>query len=188
MPLPWLKLIDVALGVTDLARARRGGEAQLEKRTAGALQTLGGVVVAALKEAFDRDARQIELERERFEAERERAERAERLERARQAGEREIGRLRFIGGVAVAGGVAELLALRVVASGVASRAVAVVSLLLFVGALAASLAGQSRAAAWIVRGDELPQWRDVRLSGPAGAAASWLVVVGLALAALAVML
>ena len=194
MPIPWLRLLDMAIGVTDIARSRRAGrgsdsdEAPLARRTAGAFETLGSVIVAALKEAFDRDARQIELERERFEAERERAERAQRLEIARQAGEREIGRLKFIAGVAVAGGIAELVALRLVAGGMSSRVVAVSSLLLLVGALAASLAGQTSAASWIARGDELPQWREVRLSGAAGASASWLLVIGLALAVLAVVL
>ena len=57
---------------------------------------LAHVVVAALKETFDRDSRRLELERQQLEMERERAERALQLELARQAADREIGRARFI--------------------------------------------------------------------------------------------
>jgi len=72
-----------------------GPLAQIETR-------LAGVVVAALKEAFDRDARRLDLEREALEAERQRAERALKLELLRQAADRETSRLRLLAGVAVA--------------------------------------------------------------------------------------
>ena len=73
-------------------------------RTAGGLEArMAGVVVAALKEAFDRDSRRLELEREQLAAERQRAERALQLELQRQAGDREIGRLRLLAGVAGTG-------------------------------------------------------------------------------------
>ena len=111
MPVPWLQLIDAALGVANFARGRKapraaadGQRSQLEPAAGapGGLEArLAGVVVAALKEAFDRDTRRLELEREQLEAERERAERALRLELQRQAGDREIGRLRLLAGVAV---------------------------------------------------------------------------------------
>src|SRR5437879_4282565 len=112
MAVPWLRLLDMLIGVTDFARSGRGTRTQAEaesqqlaagSRAFGHLETrLAGVVVAALKEAFDRDTRRLELEREQVEAERARAERALRLELLRQAGEREIGRLRLIAGFAVA--------------------------------------------------------------------------------------
>src|SRR5438067_13197712 len=111
MAVPWLRLLDMLIGATDLARGGRStrtpaeAESQLAagSRAFGHLETrLAGVVVAALKEAFDRDTRRLELEREQVEAERARADRALRLELLRQAGEREIGRLRLIAGVAVA--------------------------------------------------------------------------------------
>src|SRR4051794_20825848 len=110
MPLPWLNLFDIALDLTNLAigKASRNKAVATElpataSRTSGPLEThLAGVVVAALKEVFDRDSNRLELEREQMERERERAERErERAERAlklewlRQAGEREIGRLRL---------------------------------------------------------------------------------------------
>src|SRR3954471_11142623 len=110
MPVPWLRIIDTVLGVTDLARTRapRSQSAATEQlapgsRALGHLETrLAGVVVAALKEAFDRDTRRLELEREQGGCQSMRAERALRLELLRQAGEREIGRLRLVAGVAVA--------------------------------------------------------------------------------------
>src|SRR5437870_8771257 len=109
MPVPWLRIIDTIFGVTDFARGRlpraqSDGPVQLVpgSRALGHLETrLAGVVVAALKEAFDRDTRRLELEREQLEAEHARAERGLRLELRRQAGEREIGRLRLVAGVAV---------------------------------------------------------------------------------------
>jgi len=118
MPVPWLRLLDLALGVTDLARSRKikqsAEQSEMQEPPPqslqpgrgetglGALETrLAGVVVAALKEAFDRDTRRLELERAQIEAERERAERAMRMELRRQTGEREIGRLRFVAAAVV---------------------------------------------------------------------------------------
>ena len=109
MGLPWLRILDTLIGVTDLARSRKirsmADEQQQQQqleiggRPGGALEArLAGVVVAALKEAFDRDTRRLEIEREQVAVERERAERALRLEVRRQAGDREIGRLRLLAG------------------------------------------------------------------------------------------
>src|SRR5580765_812488 len=105
MPVPWLGLIDAALGVVNFARSRKALSAPAEALQSrpgvfGAIESrFAGVVVAALKEAFDRDARRLELEREYMEAERLRAERALKLELLRQAADREVGRLRLIAGV-----------------------------------------------------------------------------------------
>src|SRR5262249_14113003 len=113
MALPWLQILDAVIGVSDIGRSRKikslaetqAPGHQLEgagRGAAGALEArLAGVVVAALKEAFDRDARRIEFERELAAAERERAERALHLELMRQSGDREIGPLR---GIAAAAG------------------------------------------------------------------------------------
>src|SRR5712671_350831 len=118
MPVPWLQILDAVIGVTDLARSRKirrmadAPEQQLETagRAPASLETrLASVVVAALKEAFDRDTRRLELEREQVAAEREREERALRLELQRQAGDREIGRLRLLAGVAVVSWLGTLL-------------------------------------------------------------------------------
>jgi hypothetical protein len=68
----------------------------------GQLETrLAGVLVAALKEAFDRDSARLELERNHVEAERARAETALRAELKRQAAERALGQLRLIAVMAI---------------------------------------------------------------------------------------
>ena len=74
MALPWFQILDAALGVTDVARRphgrprrrrRRAASPAREQREPGPLEArLAGVVVAALKEAFDRDHQRLELERE----------------------------------------------------------------------------------------------------------------------------
>src|SRR5436190_7244882 len=112
MPVPWLSIIDTLIGITDIAVRRRPParepeqELRLDDRASGPLggleARLAGVVVAALKEAFDRDTRRLELQRAELEAGRERADRALRLELRRQAGDREIGRLRLLAGMAAA--------------------------------------------------------------------------------------
>jgi hypothetical protein len=89
MPFPWLQVLDAVIGVTDLARSRkirkmsRESADQPQQLEAGGRPGLGGlearlagVVVAALKEAFERDTHRLELERDQLEAERLRAERA----------------------------------------------------------------------------------------------------------------
>src|SRR3954468_3449811 len=109
MPLPWLTIIDTLIDVTNLAlskKPRRASEelesAAAQTRASAPLESrMTGVVVAALKEAFDRDAHRLELEREQMEREQLRAERLLKVELLRQAGDREIGRLRLLAGVAV---------------------------------------------------------------------------------------
>ena len=63
--------------------------------------TLAGVVVSALKEAFNRDSARLEMEQAQIEAERKRAEELLRVELRRQAAERMLGQLRMIAVIAV---------------------------------------------------------------------------------------
>lgn len=161
MPVPWLQLIDAALGVANFARGRKAAAAappadealqqQLEAgaRVPGGLEArMAGVVVAALKEAFDRDSRRLELEREQLAAERQRAERALKLELQRQAGDREIGRMRLLAGVAGVAWIATLfLSTRLAGAGIAPRVTLGAGWLLLPGAVAASFIAQSRVAA-----------------------------------------
>jgi hypothetical protein len=68
----------------------------------GALETrLAGVVVAALKEAFDRDRARMDLEREQLDTERRRAEQALAAELRRQAAESTLGQLRLLAIMAI---------------------------------------------------------------------------------------
>jgi hypothetical protein len=188
MAVPWLRVFDTVLGLTDVARRLRGrGQAadpqeQLaEGGRGGALEArLAGVVVAALKEAFDRDHQRLELERDQLEAERQRAERSLRLELLRQAGDREIGRLRMLAGVAVASWLGTLVfSSRLIEAGGAARAALGIGWLLLLGALGATFTAQSHAAQAIVREDFRP--------GTAGQIAPWLIVAGLAAIAIGVL-
>jgi hypothetical protein len=182
MPLPWLRIIDGVLGATDLVRWVKGqpagdtrvtGESRLEAR-------LAGVVVSALKEAFDRDHQRLELERQRLEEERERAERLLRLEWLRQAGEREIVRLRLLAGVALAGWLGTLfLVSRVMASGTPGRVMLGLTWLFLLTALAAAFSAQSRVAEELGRMDDKSMTSEITRS-VAGFITPWLIVAGLA--------
>ena len=160
-------------------------------RVPGGLEArLAGVVVAALKEAFDRDSRRLELEREQLAAERQRAERALRLELQRQAGDREIGRLRLLAGVAVAAWIGDAVA--VVAARRAPASARALALgggwLLLLAAIAASFIAQSRVAGALTRVADSGARGAMITSGASGALALWLSVFGLALVALAVLI
>jgi hypothetical protein len=196
MAFPWLQVLDAVIGVTDLARSRKirkmsqeSGEPpqQLEaggRAGLGGLEArLAGVVVAALKEAFERDTHRLELEREQLEAERLRAERALALELRRQASDREIGRLRLLAGVAVASWIGTLFfSARLLGGPPGARAALGIAWLLLLAAFASSFVAQSQVAESASRPDE----RAVD-SGLAGAFALWLIVLGLALVGIALL-
>jgi hypothetical protein len=199
MAVPWLRVFDMLIGVTDFARGSRSRPApeaaetqQLAagSRALGHLETrLAGVVVAALKEAFDRDTRRLELEREQVEAERARAERTLRLELLRQAGEREIGRLRLIAGVAVASWLGTLFfSTRLVAGGPGPKAAIAGGWLLLIGALASAFVAQSRVAHTLDAVDDPALRASAVASGLPGAIAPWLVVAGLATIGIAILI
>ena len=135
---------------------------------------------------FERDSRRLDLEREQAEAERQRAERALRLELLRQAGDREIGRLRLIAGVAVVSWLATLLlSARLIGGGVAARVVLGSGWACLLAALACAFVGLSRVSRALA--DARPRPRR-RASNPAraGALAAWFVIAGLALIGVAV--
>jgi len=197
MPLPWLQLIDAALGVANFARGRKAPPQddtpqQLQHGTqgpAGLEARLAGVVVAALREAFDRDSRRLDLEREQLAAERQRAERAMRLELQRQAADREIGRLRLLAGVAIVAWLGTLvMSARLIAGGVGARVSLGAGWLLLLGATAASFVAQSHAAA---AADALPVGEDSRppvIASAAGTSALWLLLCGFLLVGVAALL
>jgi hypothetical protein len=201
MKIPWMRLLDTAIGVADIARTASGGRGKPEppprddleiagRMGPGGLEArLAGVVVAALKEAFDRDSRRLDLDRQQIAVERERAERALRLELQRQATDREIGRLRLLAGVAVTVWIGTLvLSARLIAGGLGARASLGVGWLFLLGAIAASFVAQSRAAAaveMLATGDDS---RGAIGSGAAGAFALWLLLCGLVLVGVAALL
>jgi len=197
MPLPWLQIIDTAIGLTDLLRSRRMrtaadqqlGQPDLEvaARVPGALEArLAGVMVAALKEVFDRDTKRLELEREQAAIERERAERALRLELWRQAGDREIGRLRLLAGVASACWLGTLFfSARLIGGPIGARVALGVGWALLLGAVAASFTAQAGVAAAL---DSVSFDDRAISSGVSGALAVWLIVAGLAAVGIAVLI
>ena len=147
----------------------------------GHLETrLTNVLVAALKEAFDRDHARLELERAQLEEQSRRAEEAMRAEMRRQAADREIGRLRLLAGTALVGWIASVVmfAVRLDAASSASRALAAGGWLLLLAALGAAFTAQGRINAHAADSSGRVE------AGPAGAAALWLLIAGLAVAAI----
>jgi hypothetical protein len=192
-----------------VARASSAGSDALDRPASqGQLQgsterRLTGMIVAALREAFDRDYQRLELERELIEADRLRTERALRLELARQAADRELGQLRLLAGVAVASWLGTLFLSTSLAEGpMAARLLLGLGWMLLLGALAAAFAGRNLVNQALDRlvSAEVPDSRSKRTgtiqlsdrsadlgpspSGLAGAAAPWLVLAGLAAIAL----
>ena len=199
--LPWLRILDTVIGVADVALTAAGGRSKAAPAERQDLEAgprgggasveagLAGVVVAALKEAFDRDARRMHFERELADAQSQRAERALQLELQRQAGDREIGRLRLLAGVAVAAWLGTLVLAPRLVGGVGARISLGFGWLFLLGAIAASFVAQSRVAAAVdalASGDSL-RGGSIR-SGASGAFALWLTICGLILVGLAALL
>ena len=192
MPVPWIRIIDGVLGATDLVRRVTGQSTQALENPAtlpGGLEArLAGVVVSALKEAFDRDRQRVEFERQRLEEERERADRLIRMEWLRQAADREIGRLRLVAGVAIVCWLGTLvLAGRLTAGGTLGRAMIGSGWAFLLVALAGCLAAQARIARTLAQADDRSNIAEVTSSGM-GAAAPWLIVAGLAVIAFGALL
>ena len=198
MAIPWLVLFDTLVDVTNLAlsrKPRRQPGEDLETpsgpgRALGQLETrLTGVVVAALKEAFDRDANRLELEREQLERERVRAERMLKIELLRQAGDREIGRLRLMAAVAVGSWIGTLLfSTRLIGGPLAARVMLGAGWLLLLAALSLSFAAQSRVGRALARIDEPAMQHDELGGGAAGSVVPWLILGGLAVIGFAVLM
>jgi len=157
----------------------------------GAGQGLGGqletrltsVVVAALKEAFDRDHARLELERAQLDEERRRAEAALRLELRRQAADRELARLRLLAGASMTGWIASVVmfAAGVAGGSVLARVALAAGWLLLLGALGAAFTAQGRVGSSQPDGDRAP---DTAVAD----AALWLLVAGLGTTAVSLLL
>ena len=142
---------------------------------AGQIETrLTNVVVAALKEAFDRDHARLELERAQIEEQRRHAEETLRLELRRQAVDREIARLRLLAGTALVGWIASIAVLFIHPSGVPARIILGLGWLLLLGALGAAFHAQGRVHAEKENVD-------------AGALPLWLMIAGLAATAISLL-
>src|SRR4051794_27775326 len=101
-----MSAFDAVMAFRDAARRFKDGSPPNASSTppptavstiSGQIETrLTNVVVAALKEAFDRDHARLELERAELEEQRRRSDEAMRLELRRQATDRELARLRLL--------------------------------------------------------------------------------------------
>jgi hypothetical protein len=170
------------LGATDILRWVKGRSVSVDASPAPRTvdRRLTGAVMGALREAFDRDHARIELERQRMEQDRLRAERAMRLELLRQAGEREVGRLRLVAGVAVVSLLGSLLLITRLAGGaIAPRLICGLGWSFLIAALAAAFAAQTRVGQALDSGNDRVAPGDITAS-PGGRVAAWLVVAGLA--------
>jgi hypothetical protein len=188
-----IKAFNAVMAFRDAARTLKGGAPADTALTPGNLAAGGfaghlearltNVVVAALKEAFDRDHVRLELERAQLDEQRRRAEEALKMELRRQAADRELGRLRLLAGTALVGWIASLLVLafRIEAMSGAGRAVLGAGWLLLLGSLAAAFSAQGRVGEYMPSPDRPPE------SGPVGTAALWLAVSGLALTAISLL-
>ena len=102
----WMRVLDTVGGLARIGGRLRAtldpAYPEVPETAARGLETrLAGVVVAALKEAFDRDRARMELERSQIEAERRRAEEALAAELRRQAAEHALGQLKLLAIMAI---------------------------------------------------------------------------------------
>ena len=104
----WMRVFDTISNLAQLSGRFRRPPAGGEDAAPGPIAQLGhletrltGVVVAALKEAFDRDRARLDLERAHLDAERQRAEEALRAELRRQAADRALAHLRTVSVMAI---------------------------------------------------------------------------------------
>jgi len=178
----WLRVIDTVTGLARTAgRLRATFESpatDIADGTSRSLETrLAGVVVAALKEAFDRDRARMDLERTHVESEQRRAEAALAAELRRQTADRAVAQLK-------------LLAIMAIATWMLSAALAV-WLPGMRGGLPRGLLGAGWALSFGVLGCTFAAFQTIsswsaaaQSSSPpgstAGAAAPWLLVLALA--------
>lgn len=143
---------------------------------------LAGVLVSALKEAFDRDRAHLEMEREQFEHERKRAEELMRAELLRQAGERELGSIRATIGVTLVVWMTSVLFMMVQrgAGGIAGLVLLAVGWAFLLAALAASFAAYRHVAGVMLHGPREPLDASGLARHPLAPVVPWLIVVGLA--------
>ena len=162
------------------------GSGPSESRGLGPLETrLAGVVVAALKEAFDRDKARMDLERDTLEGERSRAERALAAELRRQAADRALAQLKLI---AIFAGLV-LLVSGVLAAWIVGMRNGAAAVLLTVGWTLAVAALGCVFAAW----QQVSVWASQTDPPPAGTStlasvAPWLLLGSLAAVAASLLL
>jgi hypothetical protein len=173
----WMRVIDTVGGLAQMTgklRPRANPEAGITPtgEPGGLEARLAGVVVAALKEAFDRDRARMDLERAQLESERKRADEALAAELRRQAAEQALSQLRIVAIMAITGWMlsAALAAWLPGMRGAVPRSLLGAGWVLAFGALGCAFAGAQAIS------------REAAASEPGGAAkaAPWLLLAALA--------
>lgn len=209
----WLRALDTISGLLDLGRRLRepaggrprpgyGGspESSGDAMTSSPGGTLGapgtlearlaGVLVAALKEAFDRDRARLDMEKAQADAVRRQAEDAMRVELRRQEGDRAVAHARLVAILAVVAWIvsAALLVFLPGAHAGAARAVLATGWTVLFGALGTAFASYHQATSWLGRlrpggadPGEVPARVVSRTSGA-------LLIIGFALIAVALLI
>jgi hypothetical protein len=188
----WMRVLDTVSGLVQMSGRFRRPDQDMPAAGGGPLgqleTRLAGVVVAALKEAFDRDRARMDLERSHMDAERQRAEEALRAELRRQAADRALGQLRMIAVMAF-GLLMTSAALGVWLPGmrtVVPRALMGSGWLLAIAALGCAFVGWQHVSAWSSRvgASEVTGARPPDPGQPehsAASAALWLLLASLTL-------
>ena len=187
----WLRALNAVGTVAEASRLFRGVRTGLEREAAGGepgstqLEArLASVVVAALKEAFDRDRARFNLEQGHLDAERERADARLRLEWLRQTSERTLGQVRMIAVISLVVWVASgLFLVWLPSQASASRLLLGFGWGALIATVACAFVAHNRITAWLVGAQtsdappaDLPQ-SSSRTILP------WLLVLGFALTA-----
>jgi hypothetical protein len=186
----WLRVLNTVGGlaaVSERLLSRRPADSTTGSTSGGLgeLETrLAGVVVAALKEAFDRDRARLDLERSHLDADERRADEALRLELSRQAADRAVGEVRLLGVMSLAIWITSavlIVALPDVRNG-PSKWLLGFGWSALIGSLACAVAAHRSIGGWLAgvrsgnRTSEQPQALPVSAVG-------WLLVTGLGLTA-----
>lgn len=179
----WMRVLDTLGGLAQMGGKLRSltaesGMTATQTGSAGALETrLAGVVVAALKEAFDRDRARMDLERAQIDSEHRRAEEALAAELRRQAAERVLGQLRLLAIMAIATWMLSA-ALAVWLPGMRAgipRGLLGAGWALAFGSLGCAFAGSQRISEWTVAAAS-----SAPPASGAATAAPWLLLLALA--------
>lgn len=181
----WVKILDTVGGLVQLGAGLRRPDLTAGPVPGAIEQRLAGVVVAALKEAFDRDRVRMDLERETLESERARAERALQAELRRQTADRALSQLRLL---AIFAGLV-LLVSGVLAAWIGDMRTGPAMLLLSLGWAAAIAALGCVFAAW----QQVSAWASQTEPPPTGTSrlalvAPWLLLVSLTSVAVSLLL
>jgi hypothetical protein len=208
----WLRALDTIRGLLDLGQRLRGPSAggsqpgyggasqapgdAMTSSAGGAIGApgtlearLAGVLVAALKEAFDRDRARLDMEKAEADAVRRQADDAIRVELRRQEGDRAVAHARLVAILAVVAWIVSAALLVLVPgthAGLARAALATGWAVLF-GSLGTAFASYHQATSWLGRlrpggadPGEVP-------AGGASRASGALLILGFALIAVALL-